>query len=128
VQFAGDPSVALLLQNDNQRNKLVGKGKLDFCLLVCTIKGMEIEYDQLKNATNIGKHGVSFDMVAEFDWETSVSERDIRREYGEILVISYGLVGNRLYALVWTKRNARIRPISFRKANEREREKYEKRT
>ena len=85
---------------------------------------MSITYDERKNKENIDKHGVSFDYVAEFNWESAITVEDTRYDYGENRYISYGLVGDRVYVLVWTPRNG-IRPISFRKANKREVKRYE---
>ncbi|MEK6747256.1 MAG: BrnT family toxin [Pseudomonadota bacterium] len=89
---------------------------------------MKIEYDTAKNEVNISKHGVSFERVMELDWRNVVSQLDKRKEYGEVRILSYGMINGRLYTLVWTSRNSNIRPISFRKANKKEKNKYEKRT
>lgn len=97
-------------------------------VIYANINRMKIEYDTAKNEANIRKHGVSFERVSELDWNSVVSQVDKRKAYGEVRVISYGLVKGRLYALIWTGRNSNIRPISFRKANKREKNKYEKRT
>ena len=89
---------------------------------------MKIEYDAAKNKANISKHGVSFERVKDLDWGSIVSQIDKRRDYGEVRILSYGMIKGRLYTLIWTSRNSNVRPISFRKANKRERNKYEKRT
>lgn len=86
-----------------------------------------MEFDAAKNAANIAKHGVSFEEISLFEWESAATERDTRRRYGELRLISYGMVKGRLHVLVWTPRNGKIRPISFRKANARERSHYEER-
>lgn len=86
---------------------------------------MEYEWDEAKHKKNITKHGVDFTSMAGFDWETSITARDIRREYGETRYVSYGLIGLRLYACVYTQRNNKRRIISLRKANEKEEEIYE---
>lgn len=89
---------------------------------------MKQPYDIAKNQENIAKHGVSFDDVAGFEWDNSITRADDRRNYGEDRFISYGMLNNRLHVLVWTQRNGNVRPISFRKANAREREFYAKKT
>lgn len=86
---------------------------------------MKTEYNEAKNTDNIAKHGISFELVAELDWSNSVTKIDARFAYGETRYISYCIRNNRLHVLVWTKRNGVIRPISFRKANKRERKQYE---
>ncbi len=87
---------------------------------------MELEYDTVKNKQNIAKHGVSFDDVADFVWAESITTPDERFDYGEHRLVSYGMLNDRLHVLIWTIRNGKIRPISFRKANKREKEFYEK--
>ncbi len=44
---------------------------------------MKIEYDPNKNKANIKKHGVSFEMVHYFDFDTAIYALDTRFEYGE---------------------------------------------
>ncbi len=87
---------------------------------------MSTKYSIQKNKENQKKHGVSFDDIDKFDWDTSITKEDTRYEYGEDRFISYGFVDSRLYVLVWTLRESDIRPISFRKANKREVTRYEK--
>ena len=90
-----------------------------------TINTMNDAYDTKKNQENILKHAVSFEDVALFEWDTAITTKDARKEYGESRFVSYGLIGERLHVLVWTRRDGTIRPISFRKANKRERRFYE---
>ena len=84
---------------------------------------MKIEYDETKNFANIVKHSVSFERVIDFSFD--FTKIDDRFDYGEVRYISYGFLDNRLHVLIWTSRSGIIRPISFRKANERERKLYE---
>jgi len=84
---------------------------------------MKIEYDEAKNLANIAKHGVSFERVVDFSFD--VIKADNRFDYGEVRYISYGALDNRLHVLVWTNRGGIVRPISFRKANRREKKLYE---
>jgi uncharacterized protein len=88
---------------------------------------MDFEWDELKAAANLEKHGVSFtepktvfanDLAVVFDDEAhSVNERcEIilgHSQYNRLLVISF------------TERSTAIRIISARLATRREREKYE---
>jgi uncharacterized DUF497 family protein len=87
---------------------------------------MEITFDPAKNARNIRERGISFERVADFDFETALYAEDTRKDYGEIRIRAFGYLDGRLHALVFTERNGGIRVISFRKANKREIEKYEK--
>ncbi|MEK6745773.1 MAG: BrnT family toxin [Pseudomonadota bacterium] len=87
---------------------------------------MELEFDSRKNTQNIAKHGVSFDDLVNFEWTGSITTPDDRFDYREHRSVSYGMLNDRLHVLIWTMRNDKIRPISFRKANKRERDFYEK--
>lgn len=78
---------------------------------------MEIEFDQLKNARNIRERGLSFERVAEFDFETAVFTVDARRDYGEVRWRVLGRLDGRVHALVLVLIPNGIRVISFRKAN-----------
>jgi uncharacterized DUF497 family protein len=53
------------------------------------------------------------------------SERDTRREYGEARFRLFGRVGDRLFVIVYTFRGEAVRIISARKANARERARYD---
>jgi uncharacterized protein len=43
---------------------------------------MKIYFDPVKKTRNIREHGLSFDRVAEFDFETAQFPIDTRRDYG----------------------------------------------
>jgi len=60
------------------------------------------------------------------DWDTVITYIDARTDYGEKRFVTYGMRFGRLHCLIWTPRDGSIRPISFRKANSRERKTYEK--
>lgn len=80
----------------------------------------DIDFDPAKNAENIAKHGVSFAALADFDFDTALVEIDDRRAYGERREVAFGLIGARVFVLVFTRRGATLRAISLRKANKRE--------
>jgi len=86
----------------------------------------EYEWDEDKRAANLARHGVDFEEVRRFAWETALEVRDDRQPYGEERWIALGHVGNRLHVLVFAERRGRVRVISLRKANARERRAYEK--
>ncbi len=89
---------------------------------------MEITYDTEKNASNIALRGLSFDLVDAFDFQTAVIWVDSRKEYPEVRISALGLLGGRVYSLVFTETEKGIRVISFRKANQREVRRYEQET
>jgi len=86
---------------------------------------MEIEFDPEKSAKNVELRGLSFDLVADFDFDSALVARDTREDYGEDRFIALGLIGDRLHVVAYTMRGDRLRVISFRKANAREVERYE---
>ena len=86
---------------------------------------MEVEFDPDKNERNIRERGLSFELAAEFDFESALIREDTRRDYGESRFRSLGFIGPELHALVFTVRGDALRIISLRKANRRERTLYE---
>ena len=86
---------------------------------------MRLTFDPAKNARNIAERGLSFERVAELDWETAVSEEDTRKDYGETRIQVLAFLGKRLHAAVITVRGDALHVISFRKANRKEVKWYE---
>lgn len=87
-----------------------------------------LTWDENKAAANLAKHGVAFDAVADFDWQTAEITVDRRRAYGEVRNLATGYIGERLYVLVYVERSDDIRVISLRKANAREVTRYDEQT
>ncbi len=85
---------------------------------------MRYEWDEAKREANLAKHGVDFRTIQEFDWQTSHARIDDRVAYGERRVVAYGLVNERLHAVVYTTRGQVRRIISMRRANRREQAAY----
>lgn len=83
------------------------------------------EWDEAKHERNMALHGLDFADVAEFDWTTALLKRDERQEYGEPRYIAVGKLLNRLTVLVFTIRESKMRIISWRKANHREKKAYD---
>ena len=67
---------------------------------------------------------MDFSSIDDFDWTTAFVMEDQRRDYGKILNIALGFIRSKLHALLFTKRNEKIRIIGLRKANETERSFY----
>lgn len=82
------------------------------------------EWDEAKYRSNLEIHGVAFEYVSKLDWDTALTIEQLRD--GEQRCLTYALLGSRLHAVVWTERNHKLRIISFRKANSRECDRYEK--
>ncbi len=84
------------------------------------------EWDAAKNLQNVEKHGVSFERAAQIFTGPVLSVIDDRHDYGEVREISIGLVEGIAYlTVVHTDREGRIRIISARPANSRERNLYD---
>jgi uncharacterized DUF497 family protein len=86
---------------------------------------MIITYDRNKNLRNIAERGLSFDLVAEFDFKSALFEPDERRNYNEPRIRCLGKIQDRLHVLVYVITPDGIRVISLRKANRREMKRYE---
>lgn len=87
---------------------------------------MEYEWDPKKAAQNAIKHGVPFERVRAFEWDRARIMEDRRRDYGETRFIAVGPIEERLHVLVFTARGEKVRVIGLRRANERERLRYER--
>ena len=85
---------------------------------------MEYDWDELKLETNLEKHGLDFNSVYDFQWDTAVTRVSARR--GELRLLSYGYIGERLHVVIYVIRERKRRIISLRKANARERRDYER--
>jgi uncharacterized protein len=88
---------------------------------------MEFEWDEAKNRSNQGKHGISFEEAREIFERSVLMWEDSRRDYGETRYTSVGEIGDSIVVVlvvVHTPRGRKTRIISARKANARERKRY----
>ena len=81
---------------------------------------MRIEFDPVKDATNLTKHGVSLALAGELDWEAALVWIDERFEYGELRMIALAPKTGILYYVAFVERGKMRRIISLRQANRRE--------
>lgn len=88
---------------------------------------MEFEWDPAKSDACLAERGFDFAHAARvfLDPERAV-QRDERFEYGEPRYILTGRVVGRLLVVVYTPRGGRLRIVSARKANERERQRHDR--
>ncbi|WP_092416245.1 BrnT family toxin [Collimonas sp. OK307] len=86
---------------------------------------MAITYDANKSNRNIAERGLSFDRVADFDFDTALFAVDDRHDYSETRIVAIGYLDSRLHVLCFVETESGIRVISFRKANSREVKDYE---
>lgn len=79
------------------------------------------ELDAQKDALNVQKHGLPLVAAKDFDFTNAIIVEDTRQDYGEQRWNAYGYHSNgRAMVLCFTKRNEKIRYISYRVANKRE--------
>ena len=84
----------------------------------------KIEFDEQKRLRTLSERGLDFLRGGEVFAQAAENIEDIRAQYGEKRHITFGFLDNCLTVLVWTKRGAKKRIISMRRANEREIKKY----
>jgi uncharacterized protein len=85
----------------------------------------DFEWDDAKAASNLVDHKVSFDVAKlAFGDAFNVVREDRREDYGEDRLVLYGMAQGRLLAVVHTEREGRMRIISARYAEPRERRRY----
>ena len=87
---------------------------------------MDFEWDEAKNLANILKHGICFEDAKKIFDGFTVDAIDNRFDYSEERVISIGMnEGVAILVVVHTDRNGVCRIISARRANNKERKRYE---
>jgi uncharacterized DUF497 family protein len=87
---------------------------------------MRLSFDSAKSERNIRLRGLPFEEVANFDFDAALVVVDGRQDYGETRYIAIGRLYNRVHVLCFAETVDGIRVISFRKANTREVNRYEK--
>lgn len=85
---------------------------------------MEITYDPEKRAITLTERGLDFDDAVQVFTGPTIDFEDDRRDYGETRFATFGLLRERMIALIWTPRGKARHIISMRKANEREQKIY----
>lgn len=86
---------------------------------------MEITYDAEKRGLTLEKRGLDFEDAVHVFAGPVLDIEDDRQDYGETRWLTFGLLNERIVAVVWTQRGEARHIISMRKANERERKRYE---
>jgi uncharacterized DUF497 family protein len=87
-----------------------------------------IDFDPVKSARNEHERGLPFDRVEMFDWPHAIVWEDTRKLYPEMRMPGLGFIGDRLHVVCFTPAEYGIRVISLRKANKKERKRYEEET
>jgi len=85
------------------------------------------EWDPNKSDKNLSERGFSFADAEQVFEGPCVTFEDTRFDYGEPRFITFGLLDERMVVIAHTPRGEKTRIISMRKANDREKETYQKR-
>ena len=85
---------------------------------------MAITFDPAKRDWTLRERGLDFEAAqVVFDGRT-YEEIDDRHDYGEVRVITIGLLNGRMVVVCWTPRGEDRHVFSMRKANAREQTRY----
>src|SRR5262249_50018109 len=96
-----------------------------FTPVVIIFMNDDFEWDERKAASNLDKHGVSFEQATlAFDDAFAWVEQDHTEDYGEDRFILIGCALHSILYVVYTERGERIRIISAREAYDYERRDY----
>ena len=86
---------------------------------------IDFEWDEEKNAKNIRKHGVSFEMAKKVFLDPRRFEMiDIEHSIFEERLMTVGFSGLKLLSVIFTERDDSVRIITARKADKHEEEEY----
>jgi uncharacterized DUF497 family protein len=88
---------------------------------------MKITFDPAKRDRTLDERGLDFADAAEVFAGTTFDRVDDRREYGETRIITVGHLRGRMVIIGWTQRDDARHVFSMRKANDREKARFEKR-
>lgn len=88
---------------------------------------MKITFDPVKRAGTLKDRGLDFADAAEVFAGKALNIPDERRDYGEVRIITVGLLRGRMVIVVWTPRGNTRHVFSMRKANDREKARFGKR-
>ena len=87
---------------------------------------MEIEFDPEKDRTNRKEARRLACAAADINLDEAIVLEDRRFDYGETRFLAYAPINGRFHVLWFTMRGSTIRVIGLRKANDRERRRYER--
>ena len=88
---------------------------------------MKITYDPIKRATTLADRELDFEDAAEVFRDDTLDFPDLRRDYGELRILTVGHLRGRMVIVVWTPRGNARHVFSMRKANAREKARFGKR-
>ena len=77
-----------------------------------------------KEAINLEKHGLSLAEAADFDFDAAAVQVDLRFDYGETRYRAIARMDGKGFALAFTLEGETLRPISYRRAHDKELRRY----
>ncbi len=81
---------------------------------------MPISFDPVKRQKVLAERGLDFTDAEEVFDGVTLEVEDIRKDYGEVRIICYGMLAGRMVVVGYTPRGADRHVFSMRKANDRE--------
>jgi uncharacterized DUF497 family protein len=88
---------------------------------------MRFEWDEKKNQSNQQKHGLNFGDAPQVFAGRTLTFEDSREAHSEPRFVTVGSLAGRVVIIAHTSRGDATRIISMRKANARERARYQER-
>jgi uncharacterized DUF497 family protein len=85
---------------------------------------MAITSHPVKREKALAERGMDFDAAEAVFAGPCFSFEDNRVDYGEVRIITIGLLAGRMVVIGWTQRGDNQHVFSMRKANDREQKKY----
>ena len=85
---------------------------------------MRFEWDEAKRRLNIIRHGFDFVAVEKVLAGATITFLDDRFDYGEMRLLTFGLLNDKVVAITHTETDEVIRVISVRKASKNEEKTY----
>lgn len=85
---------------------------------------MAITFDTAKRASNLVKHGLDLADAAKVFDGTVIEFVDDRFDYGEVRVVTIGMLGTQVVVVVWADWDEDQRIISMRRATKGETDDY----
>ena len=81
---------------------------------------MRVTYDPEKREKTPRERGLDFEDAKLVFGGVTLEVEDMRKDYGEVRIICYGLLAGRMVVVGYTPRGAERHVFSMRKANDRE--------
>ncbi|MCX7041268.1 MAG: BrnT family toxin [Gammaproteobacteria bacterium] len=81
---------------------------------------MRISYDPIKRRKTLDERGLDFENASTVFAGLTLEIQDTRQDYGEVRMICFGMLADRMVVIGYTPRGTTRHIFSMRKANERE--------